>query len=53
MRFWHVFTAAALADLVLMVAADDTASRALHAIATVAFTVAALATRPTRSGPRS
>ncbi|WP_188116153.1 hypothetical protein [Salinispora cortesiana] len=49
MRSWHVFTAAALANVVLMVAAD-TASRVLHAVSAIAFTVAALATRSPRSG---
>lgn len=53
MRSWHVFTAAALANVALMVAADDMASRMLHAVSTVAFTVAALAARPRRTGPRS
>lgn len=53
MRFWHVFTAAALANVVLMVATDGTASRVLHTVSTVAFTIAALATRPSRPGPRS
>ncbi|MCN0152573.1 hypothetical protein [Salinispora arenicola] len=50
MRSWHVFTAAALANVALMVAADGTASRMLHAVSAIAFTVAALATRSPRSG---
>ncbi|NIL59171.1 hypothetical protein [Salinispora arenicola] len=49
MRSWRIFTAAALANVVLMVAADDMARRMLHAVSTVAFTVAALATA--RAGP--
>ncbi|MGI5523584.1 hypothetical protein ACQEUX_22010 [Micromonospora sp. CA-259024] len=46
---WHVFNALALANLVLMFTADDTASRVLHAVAVVAFAVTAIATRPPRS----
>ncbi|MEV1156929.1 hypothetical protein AB0J27_16190 [Micromonospora chokoriensis] len=47
-RIWHLFNALALANLVLMFAADDTASRVLHAVAVVAFAVATIATRPPR-----
>ncbi|MFD6752695.1 hypothetical protein [Micromonospora gifhornensis] len=51
-RVWHLFNLLALANLVLMVTADDTAGRVLHAIGTVAFAVAAMATRPPRPGAR-
>ncbi|MCX5119895.1 hypothetical protein OG992_22185 [Micromonospora sp. NBC_00362] len=48
MRIWHLFNVLALANLVLMFTADDTTSRALHAVGTVAFAVTAIATRPSR-----
>ncbi|WP_199562108.1 hypothetical protein [Micromonospora deserti] len=48
MRIWHLFNALALANLVLMFTADDTTSRVLHAVGTVAFAVTAIATRPPR-----
>ncbi|MFG1658087.1 hypothetical protein ACGFIY_16320 [Micromonospora chersina] len=51
-HIWHVFNALTLANVVLMVAADDTASRVLHGAATVAFAVATIATRPPRPDKR-
>ncbi|PSK61300.1 hypothetical protein B0E53_06803 [Micromonospora sp. MH33] len=51
-RIWHVFNALTLANVVLMFTADDTASRVLHGVATVAFAVATIATRPPRPGKR-
>ncbi|MFI6331988.1 hypothetical protein ACIBBG_27225 [Micromonospora chersina] len=52
MRIWHVFNTLTLANVVLMFTADNTASRVLHAVATVAFAVATMATRPPRPGKR-
>ncbi|WP_307816921.1 hypothetical protein [Micromonospora fiedleri] len=51
-RVWHLFNLLALANLVLLFTADDTAARVLHAIGTAAFAVAAMAARPPRPARR-
>ena len=52
MRIWHVFNALALANVVLVLTADDTTSRVLHAVSAVAFAITTIATRPPRPGRR-